>query len=105
MIDKYGSGNVSLSGYSLGGSKAVQLTQEKDLRSHLGTTVALAPGMSPLDDQLRQKARDHKIDYFYHHNDGVANALLAHSGANHTVHYSERDAVKSHMLLDRLAGK
>ena len=102
MIDEYGSGNVSLSGYSLGGSKAVQLTQEKELRSHLGTTVALAPGMSPLDSQLQQKARDSKIDYFYHHNDGVANSLLAH-GVNHTVHYSEDDAVKSHMLLDRLS--
>ena len=103
MIDEYGSGNVSLSGYSLGGSKAVQLTQEKELRSHLGTTIALAPGMSPLDNELQQKARDHKIDYFYHHNDNVANALQSHSGANHTVHYSEKDPVKSHMLLDRLA--
>jgi len=99
MIDEYGSGNVSLSGYSLGGSKAVQLTQDEDLRSHLGTTVALSPGMSPLDSQLKQKARDHKIDYFYHHNDGVANALLAHGGANHTVKYHQKDPFKAHMIL------
>ena len=100
MIDEYGSGNVSLSGYSLGGSKAVQLTQEKDLRSHLGNTVALAPGMSPLDSELKQKAKDHKISYMYNHSDNVANALLQHSGANHTVGYSEYDPVKAHMILD-----
>ena len=100
MIDEYGSGNVSLSGYSLGGSKAVQLTQEKDLRSHLGNTVALAPGMSPLDNELKQKANDHKISYMYNHSDGVANALLKHSGANHTVGYSEKDPVKAHLILN-----
>ena len=100
MIDEYGSGNVSLSGYSLGGSKAVQLTQENELRSHLGNTVALAPGMSPLDSDLAKKANDHKISYMYHHNDNVANALLQHSGANHTVQYNETDPVKAHMILD-----
>ena len=100
MIHEYGSGNVSLSGYSLGGSKAVELTQDKELRSHLGTTTALAPGMSPLDANLKQKATDHKIEYFYHHNDGVANSLLSHSGANHTVHYSQKDPLKSHMILN-----
>ena len=99
MIDEYGSGNVSLSGYSLGGSKAVALTQEKDLRSHLGNTIALAPGMSALDSDLKQKANDHKISYMYNHSDNVANALLEHSGANHTVQYSEKDPIKAHLLL------
>jgi hypothetical protein len=100
MIDEYGSGNVSLSGYSLGGSKAVQLTQDKELRSHLGTTVALSPGMSPLDSNLKQKANDQKIDYFYHHNDAVANSLLSHSAANHYVHYNQKDPIKAHMILN-----
>ena len=99
MIDEFGSGNVSLSGYSLGGSKAVALTQEKDLRSHLGNTIALAPGMSALDSDLKQKANDHKISYMYNHSDSVANALLEHSGANHTVRYSEKDPIKAHMII------
>lgn len=100
MVDEYGSGNVSLSGYSLGGSKCVELTQDKDLRSHLGNTMALSPGMSPLDSNLKQKARDEKISYFYHHNDNVSNALIGHSGANHTVQYSEKNAIKAHMILN-----
>ena len=103
MLDVHGDGNVSLSGYSLGGAKAEALTQEKSLRSRLGQTISIAGGASPLDDSLRQKARDSKISHIYHHNDGVANAKLQHSGTNHTVLYSEGDAVKSHMLLDRLA--
>ena len=104
QIEKYGSGNVSLSGYSMGGAEAVHLTQDKRLRSHLGQTIALAPGHSPLDDMHKMKARDHKISYIYGHNDAVANSLLEHSGANHHVLYDESDPLKSHLLLDRLAG-
>ena len=103
QIKKYGSGNVSLSGYSLGGSEAVHLSQDRRLRSHLGQTIALAPGSSPLDDMHKQKATDHKVSYIYHHNDAVANSNLEHAGANHHVLYSENDPIKSHLFLDRLA--
>ena len=103
MVKKHGSGNVSLSGYSLGGSEAVQLTQDERIRSDLGQTVALAPGHSPLDDLHKQKATDHKVSYIYHHNDAVANNLLEHSGSNHHVLYNSADPVKSHLFLDRLA--
>ena len=103
MIKQHGSGNVSLSGYSLGGSEAVHLTQDKRIRSDLGQTVALAPGHSPLDDLHKQKSTDHKISYLYHHNDAVANNLLDHSGANHTVLYDSADPLKSHLFLDRVA--
>ena len=60
LLEEYGDGNVSLSGYSLGGGKAVALTQDKDLRSRLGTTMALAPGMTATDPHLREKAHDIK---------------------------------------------
>jgi len=103
MIQKYGAGKVSLSGYSQGSAIANELTQDSRIRSDLGQTVALAPGVSPLDDKHEQKARDHKISYIYHHNDPVANSLLEHSGANHHVLYSESDPLKSHLLLDRVA--
>jgi len=103
LIKQHGAGNVSLSGYSKGGAEAVHLTQDDRLRSHLGQTMAIAPGASPLDDQLEQKARDHKISYLYHHNDAVANSNLEHSGANHHVLYNESDPLRSHLLLDRLA--
>ena len=103
MIKKYGAGNVSLSGYSKGGAEAIHMTQDKRIRSHLGQTVALAPGHSPLDDLHKQKATDHKISYLYHHNDPVANNLLEHSGANHHVMYDSADPIKSHLFLDRLA--
>ena len=105
QIKKYGAGNVSLSGYSMGGSEAVHATQDKRIRSQLGQTVALAPGHSPLDDMHEQKAKDHKISYIYHHNDSVANSLLEHSGANHHVLYDQTDPLKGHLFLDRLAGK
>ena len=88
----------------MGGAEAVHLTQDKRLRSHLGQTIAIPPGHSPLDDMHKMKARDHKISYIYGHNDAVANSLLEHSGANHHVLYDESDALKSHLLLDRLAG-
>ena len=103
QIKKHGSGNVSLSGYSLGGSEAVHLSQDRRIRSHIGQTIALAPGASPLDDMHKQKATDHKISYLYHHNDAVANSNLEHSGANHHVLYSQNDPLKSHLLLDRIA--
>ena len=103
MLDEYGDGNVSLSGYSLGGGKAVALTRERDLRSRLGQTFAIAPGLTANDRDLYGKSHDTKINYIYHHNDMVANALLAHSGSNHTVLYSQKDPIKSHMLLDEIA--
>ena len=102
MLDEYGDGNVSLSGYSLGGGKAVALTREGDLRNRLGQTFAIAPGITSNDRDLRGKAHDTKINYIYHHNDFVANSLMPHSGSNHTVLYSERNPVKSHMLLDEI---
>ena len=105
MIDKFGSGNVSLSGYSLGGGRAEALTQEKDLRSHLGQTISIAGGASPYDNQLKQKASDLKVSHIYNHSDPVANSKLAHSGINHSVFYGEYDGVKAHMsILDKLAG-
>ena len=104
MIDQYGDGNVSLSGYSLGGSKVEALMQEGDIRSRLGQAVSIAGGASPLDKQLQLKSEDTKISHVYHHNDGVANAKMQHSGSHHTVLYNEADPIKSHMLLDRLAG-
>ena len=103
QIKKHGQGNVSLSGYSLGGSEAVHLTQDARIRSHLGQTIAIAPGHSPLDDMHKQKANDHKISYIYHHTDPVANSLLEHSGANHHVMYQEADPLKAHLLLDKIA--
>ena len=103
LIDTHGAGNVSLSGYSKGGAEAVHLTQDSRIRSHLGQTIALAPGASALGDQLKQKAQDHKISYLYNHNDAVANSNLEHSGSNHTVLYNEADPLSAHLLLDRIA--
>jgi hypothetical protein len=103
LVKEHGSGNVSLSGYSKGGAEAIHLMQDKRIRSDLGQAIAISPGASPLDDQLKQKATDHKISYIYHHNDGVANANLEHSGANHHVLYSESDPLKAHLSLDRIA--
>lgn len=104
MLDEYGDGNVSLSGYSLGGAKAVALTREADLRSRLGTTMALAPGMAPTDERLREKAFDSKIQYYYNSSDPVANALLAtHGGNNHHVFYDEKNPLKAHLTLDNWA--
>ena len=104
LLDEYGDGNVSLSGYSLGGSKVEALMQEKDLRSRLGQAVSIAGGASPLDKDLQLKAEDTKVSHIYHHNDMVAAAKLQHSGSHHTVLYDQADSVKSHMFLDRLAG-
>ena len=103
LVKEHGSGNVSLSGYSLGGGKVLELMQDKRIRSDMGQAHALAPGITALDDKLKQKATDHKISMFYHHNDAVANSMLEHSGSNHTVHYSESNPINSHMLLDRIA--
>ena len=103
MLDEFGDGNVSLSGYSLGGAKAVALTREKSLRSRLGTTMAIAPGMTATDKQLAAKAHDTKIQYYYHHNDNVANALLTHGGSNHHVFYNQYDPIKSHMVLSEFS--
>ena len=104
LLDEYGDGNVSLSGYSLGGSKVEALMQEKDLRSRLGQAVSLAGGASPLDKDLQLKATDTKISHIYHHNDMVAAAKMQHSGHHHHVLYDEADPIKSHMMLDRIAG-
>ena len=57
---QYGDGNVSLSGFSLGGSKVEALMQESDIRSRLGQAISIAGGASPLDKKLRQKAEDTK---------------------------------------------
>ena len=103
MINQYGDGNVSLSGYSLGGAKVEALMQDKDIRSGLGQAVSIAGGASPLDKQLQQKSEDTKISHIYGHNDGVANAKLQHSGSHHTVLYDEANPIKAHTLLDRLA--
>ena len=103
LVKEHGSGNVSLSGYSLGGGKVLELMQDDRIRSDMGQAHALAPGVTALDGKLKQKATDHKISMFYHHNDAVANSMLEHSGSNHTVHYSEANPINSHMLLDRLA--
>ena len=100
MLDEYGDGNVSLSGYSLGGAKAVALTRDQELRSRLGTTMALAPGITATDKHLADKAHDTKIQYYYHHTDNVANALLNHGGSNHHVFYNQYDPLKAHMVLD-----
>ena len=103
LLEEYGDGNVSLSGYSLGGGKAVALTQDKDLRSRLGTTMALAPGMTATDPHLREKAHDTKIQYYYKHSDMVANSLLSHGGSNHHVWYDEMNPLKAHLALDSWA--
>jgi hypothetical protein len=93
-----------LSGYSLGGGKVLELMQDERIRSDMGQAHALAPGITALDSKLKQKATDHKISMLYHHNDAVANSMLEHSGANHTIHYSEANPINSHLLLDRIAG-
>ena len=100
LLDEYGDGNVSLSGYSLGGAKAVALTREADFRSRLGTTMALSPGMTATDASLASKAHDSKIQYYYNSSDPVANALLSHGGSNHHVFYGERNPLDAHMTLD-----
>ena len=103
LLDEYGDGNVSLSGYSLGGAKAVALTREPDFRSRLGTTMALSPGMTATDPSLANKAHDNKIQYYYKHTDPVANALLGHGGSNHHVFYDEKNPLQAHMVLDNWA--
>ena len=100
LLDEYGDGNVSLSGYSLGGAKAVALTRDKQFRSRLGTTMALSPGMTVTDSDLAAKAHDTKIQYYYKHTDPVANALLSHGGSNHHVWYDEKNPLNAHMTLD-----
>ena len=101
ILDEYGDGNVSLSGYSLGGAKAVALTRDQELRSRLGTTMALSPGMTATDKSLAEKSHDTKIQYYYNHTDNVSNALLNHGGSNHHVFYDEYDPLKAHMSLSR----
>ena len=105
MIKKHGSGKVSMSSYSLGAGRAEELTQDKDLRSHIGQTISIAGGATATDEKLKQKASDLKISHIFNHSDPVANAKLAHSGVNTHVLYDKANGLSAHMsILDDLAG-
>ena len=104
MLDKYGDSNVSLSGYSMGGGKALEVMRDKDIMSRLSNdNVMIAPGITAAHPELEHLARHQKINYVYGSNDVMSNSLLAHSSDNHSVITNEIDPLKSHMLLDKLA--
>jgi len=64
---------------------------------------ALAPGLTAVHPQFKRFANFSKVQYAYHHNDAVANSLLAEQDDRHHVFYDEADPLKAHLFLDKLA--
>ena len=87
LLDESGDGNVSLSGYSLGGSKMLSAAlNDSDIHSRISDkNVVISPGFTAASD--RRMANLDKMQYVYHAHDAVANNLLQHSTDNHKVHY------------------
>ena len=105
LIQRHGDHNVNVSGYSLGGGRMLQAIQSSDIYKGLGDdNFALAPGLTTGHPQFKKFATYSKMQYAYHHNDVVANGLLAHKNDQHHIFYDEANPVKGHLFLDKLAG-
>ncbi len=98
--------DVSLSGYSLGGSKVLELMSDPELYKKLGNrSHVISPGVSPLDPHLKQKAQMDKVHFTLNAFDPVAQALVPHATDNHHhVENKYRDPLSAHTtFLDDLA--
>ena len=97
LLDKYGDHNVNLSGYSLGGGRALEVMSDKRLYSRLGEDNWLvAPGVTALNPNLKNYANMTKAHFAYSSSDAVANSLLAHKSDHHHVSYSYDDPLNAH---------
>ena len=106
LIQRHGDHNVNVSGYSLGGGRMLQAIQASDIYKGLGDdNYALAPGLTTNHPQFKKFATYSKMQYAYHHNDVVANGLLAHSNDQHHVFYDDANPLQGHLFLDKLASK
>jgi len=105
LFDEYGDGNVEFGAYSLGGGTALELMADDSIYKRLGEhNHMLAPGITALNPNLKKVSKLHKAFFTYHHNDAVANSLMAHSNDHHNVLTDQDDPLKAHLFLDRLAG-
>ena len=104
LLNKHGDHHVSVSGYSLGGGRMLQAISSGGIYDRLGNNnFALAPGLTSVHPQFERFANFSKIQYAYHHNDAVANSLLAKKDDRHHVFYDEANPIKAHLFLDKLA--
>ena len=104
LLNRHGDHNVNVSGYSLGGGRMLQAISSGGIYERLGNdNFALAPGLTAVHPQFKRFANFSKVQYAYHHNDAVANSLLAEKDDRHHVFYDEADPLKAHLFLDKLA--
>ena len=104
LLDKYGDGQVTVDGYSLGGATALEIINDAKLGKRLGNdNYLLAPGITAANEHLRDYSHNLKSHFIYHHNDMVANSLLNNATDHHTVLYDNPDPFSSHMFLDELS--
>ena len=104
LIARHGQGNVNVSGYSLGGGRMLEAISDGEIYKGLGMdNFALAPGLTTMHGQLKRFSSYGKMQYAYHHNDVVANGMLAHKNDSHHIFYDEANPVKGHLFLDKLA--
>jgi hypothetical protein len=97
LLDKYGDHNVNLSSYSLGGGRMLQAMEDQKLYGRLGSdNWGIAPGVTTLNPSLKKYAGYTKAHYAFAHNDGVANALLAHKNDHMHVNYGYNDPLTAH---------
>ena len=104
LLDRHGDHNVNVSGYSLGGGRMLQAISSGGIYDRLGNeNFALAPGLTSIHPQFKRFANMNKVQFAYHHNDAVANSLLAEKDDRHHVFYDEDNPVNAHLFLDKLA--
>ena len=104
LLNRHGDHHVNVSGYSLGGGRMLQAISSGGIYDRLGSdNFALAPGLTAVHPQFERFANFSKVQYAYHHNDAVANSLLAKKDDRHHVFYDEANPVNAHLFLDKLA--
>jgi len=104
LLNRHGDHHVNVSGYSLGGGRMLQAISSGGIYDRLGNdNFALAPGLTAVHPQFKRFANFSKVQYAYHHNDAVANSLLAEKDDRHHVFYDEANPIKAHLFLDKLA--
>ena len=89
--------DTSISGYSLGGGRALAVANDDEIYKRLGTNNhVISPGITHMNPHLKKLANLDKFSYTYSAHDGVANALLPHANDNHHVEKKYRDGISAH---------
>ena len=97
--------DVSVSGYSLGGGRALAVANDDAIYKRLGTNNhVISPGISHMNPHLKKLAHFDKFHYTYNAFDPVASSFLNVANDNHEVERKFRDPLSAHTtFLNQLA--